>query len=196
MDGAILNKSLIQFSVDEWYCVHSRGFAWSPTTVGVMASSFQGLLPALVFSTPDLVAGHCLQRHLDTHRQVWLCLLWGHCSVVLGPGAHKVVFVPSEHLWQVWGLILNMIFPLILSCWVCSFALGHGISFFGGIQHSPVDGYSVASCNFRMLAREDACTYSIQPSYRWYTHTHTHTHTHTNSLSHVWLFVTPWTVAC
>ena len=116
MDGAILNKSLIQFSVDEWYCVHSRG--------------------------------------------------WGHCSVVLGPGAHKVVFVPSEHLWQVWGLILNMIFPLILSCWVCSFALGHGISFFGGIQHSPVDGYSVASCNFRMLAREDACTYSIQPSYR------------------------------
>ena len=31
-------------------------------------------------------------------------------------GAHKVLFEPSEHLWQVWGLILNVIFapPTIL----------------------------------------------------------------------------------
>ena len=29
-----------------------------------------------------------------------------------------------------------------------SFALGHGLSFFGWIQHSPVNGYSAASCNF------------------------------------------------
>ena len=27
--------------------------------------------------------------------------------------------------------------------------------FFGGIQHSPVDGSSAASCNFSVLARED-----------------------------------------
>ena len=27
----------------------------------------------------------------------------------LGPGAHKVLFEASEHLWQVWGLILNAI---------------------------------------------------------------------------------------
>ena len=29
------------------------------------------------------------------------------------------------------------------------------ISFFGGIQHSPVDGYSAASCNFGVLTGED-----------------------------------------
>ena len=50
----------------------------------------------------------------------------------LGPGAHKVLFKPSEHLWQVWGLILNVILPLLLSCWGFSFALGYGVSFLVG----------------------------------------------------------------
>ena len=31
----------------------------------------------------------------------------------LGPGMHKVLFQPSEHLWKVWALILNVIFPLL-----------------------------------------------------------------------------------
>ena len=26
-------------------------------------------------------------RFLDTHRQVWVSLLWGHCSFILGPGS-------------------------------------------------------------------------------------------------------------
>ena len=26
-------------------------------------------------------------------------LLWGHCSFLLGPGAHKVLFVPSKNLF-------------------------------------------------------------------------------------------------
>ena len=26
-------------------------------------------------------------------------LLWGHCSFLLGPGAHKVLFVPSKTLF-------------------------------------------------------------------------------------------------
>ena len=34
------------------------------------------------------------------------------------------------------------------------------IFFFGGIQHSPVDGRSVASCNFGVLTGEDECTSS------------------------------------
>ena len=34
----------------------------------------------------------------DTHGQVWVSLLWGHCSFLLGPGAHKVLFVPSKNL--------------------------------------------------------------------------------------------------
>ena len=76
----------------------------------------------------------------------------------LGPGVHKALFEPSEHLWWVWGLILNMILPLLPSCWGFSFALGRGVSFFGGIQCSPVDGCSAASCNFGVLAGEDGCT--------------------------------------
>ena len=76
----------------------------------------------------------------------------------LGPGAHKVLFEPSEHLWWVWGLILNAISLLLPSCWGFSFALGHGASFFGGIEHSPVDSCSAASCTFGVLTGEDECT--------------------------------------
>ena len=39
------------------------------------------------------------QRLLDTHRQVWLWLLWGHCCFLLGPRAHKILFVPSKSLF-------------------------------------------------------------------------------------------------
>ena len=38
-------------------------------------------------------------RLLDTHRQVWVSLLWGHCSFLLGPGVHKVLFMPSKSLF-------------------------------------------------------------------------------------------------
>ena len=38
-------------------------------------------------------------RLLDTHRQVWLSLLWGHCSFPLGPGAYKVLFETSKSLF-------------------------------------------------------------------------------------------------
>ena len=53
-------------------------------------------------------------------------------------------FCLSECLWRVWGLILNVILPLLMSCWGFSFALGHGISFFGGIRGS--DG-KASACN-------------------------------------------------
>ena len=36
-----------------------------------------------------------------------------------------------------------------------SFALGLGASFFGGIQHSPIDGCLAVSCNFGDLAGEE-----------------------------------------
>ena len=60
-------------------------------------------------------------------------------------------------------MILNAILPLLPSYWCISFALGRGVSFFGGIQHAPVDGCSVASGNFGVLAGEDECMsfYSI-----------------------------------
>ena len=75
----------------------------------------------------------------------------------LGPGEHSL-FEPSEHLWQVWGLILNTISPLLPSCWGFSFALGCEVSFFGGIKHSPIDGCSAESCNFGVIAGEDEHT--------------------------------------
>ena len=36
------------------------------------------------------------QRLLDTHRQVWVSLLWGHCSLLLGPGAQGSVCALPE----------------------------------------------------------------------------------------------------
>ena len=172
------------------------------------------------------------QRLLDTHGQVWVSVLWGHCSFFLGFGVHKILFVPSkilfpqscvssdggvngnllqkglchtqlcctqspcpcirplltgtfaggthtqfwfslhgvsgswctqdlfepsEHVWWVRCLILNVISPLLPSCWDFAFALGCGISIFGGIQHSQVDGGSAASCSFGVLVGEDEC---------------------------------------
>ena len=66
------------------------------------------------------------------------------------------MFEPSEALWHVWGLILNAILPLLQSCWGF-FALGHGVSFFGEIQHSSLDDHSTASCNFGVLSGEVEC---------------------------------------
>ena len=50
----------------------------------------------------------------------------------LGPGVHKVSFEPSECLWQVWDLILNVILPLLPSCWGFFFVLECGVSFLVG----------------------------------------------------------------
>ena len=72
----------------------------------------------------------------------------------LGPGAHKVLFEPPEHLWQVWGLILITISPFLLSCWGFSFALDVGYLF---LVRSNIL-LSEASCNFGVLAGEDEHT--------------------------------------
>ena len=87
--------------------------------------------------------------HSHTQRQVSLCL----CGFSWW---HKISFGPSECLWYVCGLILDVISPLLPSFWGFSFACGHRVSLFGGIQHFPVDGCSAASFNFRVLT-EDAC---------------------------------------
>ena len=89
----------------------------------------------------------------DTQTQFWLSL----CGVS-GSWYTQSLFQPSEHLWQVRGLILNAILPLLPSCWGFSFALGCGVSLFGEIQHSAVDDCSAASCNFGVPTGEDECT--------------------------------------
>ena len=60
-------------------------------------------MPGLLYSVPltswQTTVDPCLcWRLLDTHRQVWLSLLWGHCSFPLGPGGHKIWFVLSKIL--------------------------------------------------------------------------------------------------
>ena len=70
----------------------------------IMATSFKRThARAVVFSAPTpwqaTVDPHLHWLLQDTHRQVWLSLLWGHCSFLLGPGAHKVWFVPSKSVF-------------------------------------------------------------------------------------------------
>ena len=69
----------------------------------IMVTSFKrSHAHTAALSAPNPATGHCYphlpQRLLDTHGQVWVSLLWGHCSFLLGPGAHKVLFVPSKGL--------------------------------------------------------------------------------------------------
>ena len=51
-------------------------------------------------------------RLLDTHRQVWVSFLWGHCSFLLGPGARKVLSVSSKSLF-----LQSCVSPIIKSHW-------------------------------------------------------------------------------
>ena len=72
----------------------------------------------------------------------------------LGPGVHKFVWALQVSLVGK-GFDSNSNFapPIVLRGF--SFALGHRVSFFGGTQHSPIDGFSVVSCNFGVLAGEE-----------------------------------------
>ena len=112
--------------------------------------------------TPIPASGHCRPMPpLETlkHSKAGLTQSpWGLWVPVC-----TVLFEPSEHPWQVWGLLLNVISPFLSSCCGFSFALGHGVSFLSGIQHSPVSGYSAMSCNFGILSGEDGHTsfYSV-----------------------------------
>ena len=78
--------------------------------------------------------GRLLLTHTSTGGDAQI--LYGRSdSVSVGsPGVHKVLFEPSELLWQIWGLLLNTISSLLPSCWGFSFALGCGVSFFSGIN--------------------------------------------------------------
>ena len=82
----------------------------------------------------------------------------------LVPGVHKVLFEPSEHFQHVWGLILNVISPLLPSCRGFCSALGRGVSFFGGIEHSPANDCSAASCNLEFFQEKMHVGPSTLPS--------------------------------
>ena len=70
----------------------------------IMVTSFKrSHAHTAALSAPDPAAGHRqptpLLETLGHSGPVWVSLLWGHCSFLLGPGAHKVLFVPSKSLF-------------------------------------------------------------------------------------------------
>ena len=71
----------------------------------------------LQLSTADLYPAGDTQTH-------FLLSLCG----ISGSWCSQGLFEPSEHLWQEWGLILNMNSPLLLSYWAFCFAFGYGVS--------------------------------------------------------------------
>ena len=104
----MLSKSLIQFSVDGQGYVPSLLFDLRPNYGG--GNKDNGDLPQkdpcspLPHSVPltlqQATTNTRLHRRLlDTHRQVWVRLLWGHCFFLQGSGGHKVLFVPSKSLF-------------------------------------------------------------------------------------------------
>ena len=92
---------------------------------------------------------HALEKEMATHSSVlaWRIPGTGEPGGLLSMGSHRV-----GHDWS------DLAAAAALSCWSFSFALGHGISFFGRIQHFPVDGCSAAGGNFGVLAGEDERT--------------------------------------
>ena len=61
-----------------------------------MQTLLQSVSPAL---QQAIVDSHLCQSLLDTHGQIWVSLFCDHCSFLLGPGVHKVLFMPSKSLF-------------------------------------------------------------------------------------------------
>ena len=107
MGGAMFSKSLIQFSVDGLGYVPSLlvdlrpNYGGGNEDNGTSFNSSHACTAALRAPTlQQTTSNPCLRRKLlDTHGQVWVSLLWGHCSFLPGPGAHKVLFEPSKNLF-------------------------------------------------------------------------------------------------
>ena len=56
-----------------------------------------------LLSVSDSVVGHCQPKpSLETpghSGQVWVGLLWRHCSLLLRPGVHRILVLPSKGLF-------------------------------------------------------------------------------------------------
>ena len=69
----------------------------------IMATCFKrSRAPTAAQRAPNPAAGHRRPTRppgTPGHVQVSVSFLWGHCSLLLSPGAHKVLFVPSKSLF-------------------------------------------------------------------------------------------------
>ena len=95
--------------------------------VGLMVTFSLMPYPSLWYPEPLPLSAHCWPvppQEMLKHSKAGLAqFLWGLLVYT------KILFESLEHLWWVWGLILNTILPLLPSCWGFSFALGHEVSF-------------------------------------------------------------------
>ena len=92
----MLSKLLIQFSVEGLGCVPSLLFDLSPDSGGGNEDNpdLFKKCGALLHSVPT----HASAGDSWTLTGKLVSLLWGHCSFLLGPGVHKVLFGPSKSL--------------------------------------------------------------------------------------------------
>ena len=83
-------------------CCLTRGQTMVEIMKIMMTSFKKSHAYTATLSAPNPAAGdidpRLCWRLLDTQGKVWVSLLWGHCSFLLGPGVHKVLFVPSKSL--------------------------------------------------------------------------------------------------
>jgi len=114
------------------------GHLLSSSMVGLMATS-----PKRAYATGCVTQVCCTQGPCPCSRPLLTCASTGDTQTLkgrsgsvsvgsLGPGTYKVLFESPNHLWRVWGLILNAVLPLLLRCWGFSFALGHEYLFIVG----------------------------------------------------------------
>ena len=113
---AMLSKSLIQFSAMYGAVFPPCSLIWGQTIVGIIMTSskrtyartpgLQGPLLSVPLTPWQATVNPCLCWRLPkTHRQVWLNVLWIHCSFLPSPAVHKVLFVVfqeslSPELWK------------------------------------------------------------------------------------------------
>ena len=104
----MLSKSLVQFSVDGWSCVPSLLFDLRPNYGGGNEDNGDLLqkvpcMQTAPLSAPNPAAGHhgstCLPETPGHSRASLGQSLFDHCSFLLGPGEHKVLFVPFKSLF-------------------------------------------------------------------------------------------------
>ena len=110
----MFSKTLICLSADGWGCIPSLLVVWPEGTQHWSLQAVRwgqwwssgGLIPIgssqnCCWQVPlsswwATAIPHLCRRCSNASRCVWFSLLWGHCSFPLGPGAHKILCVPSR----------------------------------------------------------------------------------------------------
>lgn len=95
---AMLNKSLIFLLLGG--AVFLRGVVWPEANHGGLKGLMPGLLYSVLLTPWQATVDPCLCRRLpDTHRQVWLSLLWGYYSFSWFLVSTNVLFVSFKSLF-------------------------------------------------------------------------------------------------